>query len=160
MSKFGIAAATAALTAATMVIGGRSCSQPSDNGRGPITTDTIREVHTDTITRIMPVSKTVRIRDTVTVILPADNLTFEADSVNVSLPREQKVYADSNYRAVVSGIGVSLDTIDIFQKTVTVTTSRTRMPRWVIGPSVGIVWTGKEFSPAVGISLTYRFAAF
>lgn len=36
-----------------------------------------------------------------------------ADSIIVRVPREEKVYADSLYRAVVSGIGVSLDTITV-----------------------------------------------
>lgn len=81
--------------------------------------------------------------------------------VTVSAPVERHVYADSSYRAVVSGIQASLDTIEIYRRELTTTITRSpKEHRWVVGPSVGVGWNGKSVTPYVGITLTYRFISF
>ncbi len=84
-----------------------------------------------------------------------------ADSVNVALPIERRVYADSSYRAVVSGAMVSLDTIEIYRPlTITRITPAADRRRWTLGPSIGLSFDGRRLSPTVGLSLTYRLIAF
>lgn len=62
-------------------------------------------IRTVTKKEYFPVTDTLRIKDT--VYLP--------------LPRVRKVYADSNYRAVVSGVLPSLDSIEIYRTNKVVT---------------------------------------
>lgn len=77
----------------------------------------------------------VSYRDTVTVEKPVEviktvvrkelaavtDTIVRSDTTYIELPVEQKVYADSNYRAVVSGIRPSLDEISVFPETKVVT---------------------------------------
>lgn len=56
------------------------------------------------------------------------------------LPREQKVYADSSYRAVVSGVSPRLDSIEVYQRTVEITKVSTRKEwrRFTYGVQAGV----------------------
>lgn len=80
------------------------------------------------------------------------------DSAEVAVPIEQKVFTDSvNYRAVVSGYGVCLDTIDIFTRREVVTIREAaRAPCIIVGPAVGVGWNGRGVSPWVGVAVTVR----
>lgn len=75
--------------------------------------DTVR----DTLTFVKPVPVEVRTVDTVWL--------HSSDTVAVPVPIERKVYEDKDYRAVVSGFRPSLDSIAVFPKTVTITTTNT-----------------------------------
>lgn len=154
-------------TAIAAVLGfmaGRGCSQPETTADTyAMNTDTVRMVRIDTVTVTTPAAKQARVRDT--MILRVDSgsaiISPTADSIIVRLPREEKVYADSLYRAVVSGVDVSLDTITVWPRMETVTILPKRDDkRWIIGPSAGLMWDGRKLSPAIGVSITYRFAAF
>lgn len=88
-----------------------------------------------------------------------DSLTArDADSATVLLPMERKVYADSTYRAVVSGIGVKLDSMTVYPRTVTVTrTIPGKPPRhWGLGVQGGVGMTPKGIQPYVGVGAYYR----
>lgn len=154
----------AAIAAVIGFMAGKGCGNSetaTDISR--MKTDTVRMVRIDTVTVTAPAAKQVKVRDT--MILRVDSgsaiISPTADSIIVRLPREEKVYADSLYRAVVSGVGVSLDTITVWPRRETVTILPKRDDkRWVIGPSAGMMWDGRKLSPAIGVSITYRFAAF
>ena len=82
----------------------------------------------------------------------------DADSATVLLPMERKVYADSTYRAVVSGIGPRLDSMTVYPRTVTVTrTIPGKPPRhWGLGIQGGVGLTPKGIQPYVGLGAYYR----
>lgn len=108
--------------------------------------DTLRI--TDTL-RLPPILKERRVVDTFLVQL--------TDTVFVSLPKEQRVYEDSAYRAVVSGYRPSLDSIQVYQQhSVVKVTKREAPPRWSLGLQGGVGVTPKGVQPYFGVGITYR----
>lgn len=114
----------------------------------------------DTITREKPDYTRVCVRDTIYVTVTA------RDTAYIVLPREVKVYEDETYRAEVSGYQPSLDRIDIYAPTRTITkevvrteTVRKRTP-WGVGLQVGcgITKQGNSFYPGpyVGVGISYN----
>ena len=85
------------------------------------------------------------------------------DSAAVLIPLEQKVYTDSaNYRAVISGYHVSLDTLAVFRQREYIT-QRLKPPekRWGLSLGVGaVVGTDGRVSPGLFIGGTYTFITF
>lgn len=122
-------------------------------------TDTL--VVRDTIRLEKPVQIETRTVDTMLVSV-TDTLRLR-DTLYLSLPREEKTYGDSTYTAVVSGYRPSLDYIEIYRKTVTVTTDRyIEAPRWSLGVSAGPgVLLDYRGQPHLGvgavIGVQYRF---
>lgn len=120
-------------------------------------TDTITIIKRDTITIIKP-QPIVEYRDR---IIRDTLYSIDSIPVFINVPIETKVYADSNYRAVVSGYKASLDTISIFNKnqihTINKTTYKTK--KWNVSPSVGIGYGmfGKRIDMYVGFSIGYSF---
>lgn len=99
--------------------------------------------------------------DTVTIAL-TDTVH---DSVSIQLPITQKVYADSTYKAYVSGFKPSLDSIFIRQRTDVITNTvylNARRKRWGIGLSAGYGYglDGRRLTPFVGLSLNYNLISF
>lgn len=78
----------------------------------------------DTIVAYFPkeIEKRILVHDSVAIVR-LDTL-WRRDTIY--LPREQKVYADSSYRAVVSGISPRLDSIEVYNKTIEITKISTR----------------------------------
>lgn len=124
------------------------------------------ETRTDTVTVEKPKPYEVRVADTIRVAV-TDTVMLH-DTLFVSLPRERKVYRDSSYRAVVSGYMPSLDSMTVYQRTVTVTKTSfvPSRKRWTvgIGPSVGLGWVSPIGGDAgmgtyfgVGVSFSYNF---
>ena len=72
----------------------------------------------DTVRETVLVPKICYLTRVDTVLLPVPGDTVE---VPVLVPISRKVYEGEDYRAVVSGFRASLDTLDIFRKTQTVT---------------------------------------
>lgn len=146
----------AAGTAAGLMLGSR-CEQP--NRESAPAADTVTIVVRDTIRAAKPIAVSTQSRHLNRITLPL--WQKPTDSVDVALPVERRVYADSSYRAVVSGAMVSLDTIEIFRPlTITRITSAADRRRWALGPSVGLSFDGRRLTPTIGISLTYRLVAF
>lgn len=83
---------------------------------------------------------------------------IKTDSVYVELPITQKEYRDSLYHAWVSGYEPNLDSINVFQHTVTVTeTVRPPTKRWGLGVQVGAGYnTGNKIQPYIGIGISYN----
>lgn len=104
----------------------------------------------DTIRIAQPMYVERRIVDTIVV---HDTLMREV----MVLQREQRVYQDSNFRAVVSGFRPSLDTMHVYQQHRTVkVTEQIAPPRWSLGLQGGVGITPKGVQPYVGIGISYR----
>lgn len=120
-------------------------------------TDTITIIKRDTITIIKP-QPVIQYRDRIV----RDTL-YNTDSIPVlvDVPIETKVYADSNYRAVVSGYKASLDAISIFNKNqiqyINKITYKTK--RINFSPSIGFGYGmfNRKFDMYVGFSIGYNF---
>ncbi|MCM1452835.1 MAG: hypothetical protein NC102_11295 [Clostridium sp.] len=92
---------------------------------------------------------------------PRDTIRImERDSVEVELPIVSKEYGDSTYRAWVSGWMPSLDSIEVYPRTVALAAPKGRPKRWHLGATAGWAWTGKGSGPYVGIGVTYSFISF
>lgn len=90
-----------------------------------------------------------------------DSLQVSMDSVDVEVPIERKRYDDSLYTAWVSGYGVSLDSIQIRQRTLTIReTVSSGRKRWSIGLFVGGGWNGRDIKPVLGIGLSYNILSW
>ena len=107
------------------------------------TTDTVVVRDTVRETVLVPKVRYLTRVDTVLLKVPGDTV-----EVPVLVPISHKVYEGEDYRAVVSGFRASLDTLDIFRKTQTVTNTvvqRVEVPgkpkRWGIGVSAGYALT-------------------
>ena len=81
-----------------------------------------------------------------------------ADSVAIELEIETLVYEDSLYRAQVSGPAVagyrpSLDWIELYSRTQTITRTETRRNRFAVTAGVGAAYTPRGFQPTVGVQV-------
>lgn len=85
-------------------------------------------------------------------------LTVDSVPVVVNIPITAKVYADSSYRAVVSGYKANLDSISIFKNTIIKTRWYPKMynPKWSVGIQGGGTWI-KGLTPYVGVGIQYNF---
>ncbi len=151
-------------TAIGFCAGGLAICSRGDSSVGA-TCDTVTVVRCDTFRVITPSAAGVTDLGLRMMTLPAWRCgSAESCSVTVALPVERKVYSDSAYRAVVSGIGVSLDSLEVYRMqtftSMTYKPVKWRDKRWVIGPSVGVGFDGRRFRPFAGVTLTYRFLTF
>lgn len=117
-------------------------------------TDTL--VVRDTVVAYKPVPYNVYVVDTIWYEVP---IYAGRDTVFVPLPREVKEYRDSSYRAVISGFRPSLDTMEVYPKTMIITTTERIIepsPRlgWGIQAGVGVGSGG--LTPYVGVGVQYR----
>ena len=116
----------------------------------------IVEYRRDTITRVKPIyiASTPEIR--------IDTLILrEHDTIAVPVPIERRVYADSNYRAVVSGWHPSLDSISVYPETRVITIERERVEkersRWGLGIQAGAGLSANGTAvPYVGVGVQYN----
>ena len=129
---------------------------------------------------------TIVMRDTISVTMPAEEVTEYVEHVkekpviirdtevverdphvvyvrgdSVEIPIVQKRYADTTYTAWVSGYKPSLDSIEVYRKTVLqreIITLRKKAPRWGIGITGGYGYgsRNKGFEPFVGIGVYFR----
>lgn len=108
--------------------------------------------------------------DTFLLYSPIPYITeFSGDSVEVKgvqIARERKVYKDSIFTAVVSGIDPRLDEITVYPRTTTRTvindifhtTTRyiKQKPRWSVGITAGYGFSKDGLSPAIVVGISYR----
>ena len=118
--------------------------------------DTVRE------TVLVPKVRYLTRVDTVLLLVPGDTV-----KVPVLVPISRNVYEGEDYRAVVSGFRASLDTINIFRKTQTVTNTvvqRVEVPgkpkRWGIGVSAGYALTSQGVKPYIGAGIQYNWVTW
>lgn len=140
--------------------------------------DTVRDTVRDTVTVARPVMVAER-RPTsrssaadASVAVDSTSLPRPADSVTGVPPYVQREYADSSYRAWVSGYGAQLDSVQVYPRTVTVTervveqitihpdSGRGRKRRWHLGPTVSYGYTPGGWQVSVGIGLTWDLLSF
>lgn len=111
---------------------------------------------TDTVTAVRPITTERTVIRTDTLTLALTDTIVKNDSIIVTLPVERKVYEDSLYRAVISGIHPSLDTISVRSTYRTVTVTRDRMPRLTFGIQAGGGFDGKSIRPYIGVGVQYN----
>lgn len=148
----------------------RRCAGDGDDG-SPMLQEVVRDTVRDTVCMVQPAVRdsvvtgwvevrAPRVRQTPSVHPCADSLAASArtDSATVLLAMERKVYGDSTFRAVVSGVRVSLDSIMVYPRTITVTrTLPPKVPRrWGLGVQAGVGLTPKGIQPYVGLGVYYR----
>lgn len=157
--KYGILAGVIALLMLLSYVCGYDKAQKRMEKATSVRVDTL--IRIDTITQYKPkyVTNTlekvelIQIRDTIRV----------HDTLYVALDRQKKVYEDSTYRAVVSGINPSLDEIAVYQKQIYVDRTQTviqkERSRWGVGLQIGygmgVRGQNLEHFPYVGIGLSY-----
>lgn len=137
-----------------------------DTSKMVVRTDTLH----DTVTVREPVFVTERAVRTDTVWLPVvrtrtDTVLLTSDvpkeSVRAVVPITQKVYADSTYKAWVSGYNPRLDSIQVYRQTVVTTKTETVVRKRRIGIGVqagygyGFRYGGIE--PYVGLGVSWNF---
>lgn len=93
--------------------------------------------------------------DTVKVVQTVA-VTDEGDSVTLDVAIEHREYRDSTYHAVVSGAVVgdlrpTLDFIETYNRTTTITVERPK--RFAVTAGVGAAYTPKGFQPYVGVGV-------
>lgn len=116
----------------------------------------------DTITREMPVYITnTRVRTE--YVLVRDTLRLH-DTLFVPITIEKRVYKDSLYRAEISGYKPSLDKIEIYQQTRTITQVEQVLvkdkKRWGLGIQAGYgvgIHSGVVYTtPYIGVGVSYN----
>lgn len=117
------------------------------------TTDTITIVRADTIRERIPHFITEKVLDTIFVEKVSEN--------GLKLPITQRYYSTDLYQAWVSGYKPSLDSINVFRKTVTNTITNTVTKE--IYPKTtdlylngGVDYIGKQFAPNIGLSVKFK----
>lgn len=122
-------------------------------------TDTLLLLDTVRETVLVPKVRYLTRVDTVLLKVPGDTV-----EVPVMVPISRNVYEGEDYRAVVSGFRVSIDTIDTFRKTQTLTNTfiqRGEVPgkpkRWGISVSAGYALTPQGVKPYIGAGISYSF---
>lgn len=68
------------------------------------------------------------------------------------LPISSKTYVTEDYRATVEGYNPRLTNIELYPKTVTVTNTVHKRPRWTISAGVGLGYGPKGIEPHIGIT--------
>lgn len=150
---FALGAAFILWTAGAFHVGrqaGKRAPQPAVNAKADtlVVRDTLRVVGPVYVTarverpQLFPVTDTVRIQDT----------------LFVALQREVREYPGEDYRAQVSGVDPSLDWIEVYPRTVTVTQSvqvpgpqRWRRVGFGMAAGPGVFWDGSAVKPGAGI---------
>lgn len=117
------------------------------------TTDTVTIVRTDTIIDVLPHFISEKVLDTIFVEKVSEN--------GLKLPTTQRYYSTDLYQAWVSGYKPSLDSINVFRKTVTNTITNTVTKD--IYPKTtdlylngGVDYIGKQFAPNIGLSVKFK----
>jgi len=88
----------------------------------------------------------------------------QPDSATVVIPMEQRHYAGENYDAWISGYQPSLDSLNIYHPTATITETQTvtrwRTRRWGLSVGSGVALTPRGLSPGIFAGVTYTFVSF
>ena len=81
------------------------------------------------------------------------------DSVRVEIPIVRKVYAESCFRAVVSGFEPKLDSLVVYPRLIAVRPHTIRRP-WGLGLNAGVCVGPRGVTPGVSVGVTYTFLSF
>lgn len=126
-----------------------------------------RVVVRDTIVQEKPVYVAKKVVDSIKVSVPTivhtSDTTYIRDTVYLNLPREEKIYENDDYRAVVSGYMPSLDAMTIYKQTEVVTNTRIQKQHWTFGIGItfgcyyGIRSRTIDGGPGLGLTFGYQF---
>lgn len=118
-----------------------------------VVTDTLTIFHRDTIRERIPHYLSEKVVDTIVVM--------EASENGLKLPITQRFYEGNDYQAWVSGYKPSLDSINVFAKTVTKTVTNTvtkevypKTLDWYI--NAGSMIIDKDPAPYFGLSVKFK----
>lgn len=109
----------------------------------PVETITKIERHTDTIRIEKPYPVFHTIKSFALLDFPVDSLIYVAgDTVQVQVPVESKIFQDSTFKCQVSGWKPSLDWIEVYSPTTTITqVERVKLkPKVSVGIGASVVW--------------------
>lgn len=98
-----------------------------------------------------------------TMVVEALDYIVVHDTAFVNLPREEVIYRDSSYRAVVSGFLPRLEELEIYQKEkiVTIQTERVIKPSpWALSIQGGYGVSAKGLTPYIGVGVSYNLYTF
>lgn len=126
--------------------------------------DTLTFHDTVFIDRPVPVYVTQIRTDTVRLALvDSSHTTLTRDSATVAVPITRKVYQDSTYRCIISGYEPELESLTFYPATKIVTVRETktqyRNSRISLGVQAGYGVFGKEFSPYIGVGISYNIVS-
>lgn len=118
------------------------------------------------VTRIDTVSLTnVVYRDRWRVRTDTVTLHEDGDTVRIPIPIDRYLFTDdTTYRAEISGFNVSLDKLDVYNRTIerTVTLERIMKPkpkRWGLGLQAGYgINTSGQLNPYFGVGVSFNIA--
>lgn len=136
------------------------CSNRGSVKTPVVVTDTTTVVRVDTIHIPTPIYIRSHVVDTVKVI---DTL-ISRDTLYI--PITQRVYQDSSYTAYVSGYLPSLDSIEVYNRTVyrdittTITPPKSHPKRWGLGVQAGYGIGINGLQPYIGVGLSYNVFVF
>lgn len=159
MGKFKSILVAAALLAGVWLIG-------YIIGRNHIPS-TVEKVQIDTLVRhdTIRIESPVEIRSiktTDTLIVPITDTLRVCDTVYLVLNRQTKEYRDSLFYARISGYDPTLDFIEVYPRTTTISKTETVVQKpsaWRYGVTVGLdygmMW-GKHITPNVGAEIGYK----
>lgn len=111
----------------------------------------------DTIIVLKPLEIERRVVDTMYVAIR--DTIVRNDTTYVTLPREVREYADTNYRAVVSGYLPRLESIEVYPMTIYRTRTEFLHQKFGVGIQMGIGYCG-EIRPYIGIGISYNLFNF
>lgn len=162
--KYGILAGVLVLLMLLSYVSGYHKAQKRMEKAITVQVDTLIQI--DTITQYKP-KYVVKTQEKVELIQIRDTIRIR-DTLYVALDRQKKVYEDSTYRAVVSGINPSLDEISVYQKQIYVDRTQTviqkERSRWGVGLQIGygmgVRGQNLEHFPYVGIGLSYNLISW
>lgn len=146
--------------AGTMLLAGRCKGYSKGGPASPDTTIVYDTIHYDLpvpVDSLVVRYDTVRLpalRDTIRDTLVHSD-TIIHDSVNVIVPITQKKYEDSTYTAWVSGFKPSLDSINVYRKTTTITIPQ-KESRLGLGFMGGYGFGKGGLTPFFGVGVFYR----
>lgn len=120
----------------------------------------------DTTIYVNPIPVDVEVSISETIVVPPSDITVTQDSLIV-LPKSVKTYSDKSYKCQVSGYQPSLDWIEVYPETVTITkeTTITQKPRrWGVGiqAGYGAYLSGGQVktAPYIGVGISYNLIRF
>lgn len=119
-----------------------------------VDTVSIEKIYTirDTVPEIRIERLTGHIRDTVRLV---DTIIGDTSAI-VEISISQKEYSDdSTYTAWVSGYRANLDSINVYNRTIT-KIIKEKNKKWSIGIGTGIGYDGQGVRPYIGIGLQYN----
>lgn len=85
-------------------------------------------------------------------------IVYKDSLLYIEIPMEQKHYADSTYDAWVSGYRPSLDSLNIYKRTMVIVETKTieaPAKRWGLGVSAGYGVSKDGLSPYIGLGISY-----